>query len=251
MITLHKETNTDRTVEPMMNSANDHGDEHHVSHRLGWLRAAVLGANDGIISTASVMMGVAAASVSHQALVLTGTAALVAGALSMAAGEYVSVSTQADSEAADLAIETAAIKADPEGERRELADIYTARGLSDELANEVATQLMTADPLGAHMRDELGLTETHKARPIQAAWTSALSFAIGAGLPLLAAILSPPSMVIGSLALSSVLALIILGLMSAHVGGANKVKAATRVAFWGLAAMGLTYAVGTLFGVVI
>lgn len=226
-------------------------DEHHVSHKLGWLRAAVLGANDGIISTASVMMGVAAASVSHQALVLTGTAALVAGALSMAAGEYVSVSTQADSEAVDLAIETAAIQADPEGERQELAEIYRERGLSDELAQQVATQLMRSDPLGAHMRDELGLTETHKARPIQAAWTSALSFAIGAGLPLLAVILIPPAIVIWSLALSSVVALIILGLVSAHVGGSHKGKAAIRVGFWGVAAMGLTYAVGALFGVVI
>lgn len=226
-------------------------DEHHVSHKLGWLRAAVLGANDGIISTASVMMGVAAASVSHQTLVLTGTAALVAGALSMAAGEYVSVSTQADSEAVDLAIETAAIKADPEGERQELAEIYRERGLSDDLAQQVATQLMRSDPLGAHMRDELGLTETHKARPVQAAWTSALSFAFGAGLPLLAAFISPPAIVAWCLALSSVFALIFLGVVSAHVGGSNKVKAATRVAFWGLAAMGLTYAVGTLFGVVI
>lgn len=238
-------------VEPIMITPNDHTDEHHVSHKLGWLRAAVLGANDGIISTASVMMGVAAASVSHPALLLTGTAALVAGALSMAAGEYVSVSTQADSEAVDMAIEKAAIRADPEGEREELADIYRQRGLTDDLAQQVATQLMTSDPLGAHMRDELGLTETHKARPIQAAWTSALSFAIGAGLPLLAAIFSPPAFVVWSLALSSIFALIILGVVSAHVGGAGKVKAASRVAFWGLAAMGVTYAVGMLFGVVV
>lgn len=137
----------------MSNNIKDHTDEHHVSHKMGWLRAAVLGANDGIISTASVMMGVAAASVSHQALLLTGTAALVAGALSMAAGEYVSVSTQSDSEAVDLAIEKAAIHADPEGERQELAQIYRHRGLSDDLAQQVATQLMTYDPLGAHMRD--------------------------------------------------------------------------------------------------
>lgn len=235
----------------MTNTPKDPVDEHHVSHKLGWLRAAVLGANDGIISTASVMMGVAAASVSHQALVLTGTASLVAGALSMAAGEYVSVSTQADSEVVDLAIETAAIEADPEGERQELAQIYKQRGLTDDLAQQVATQLMTLDPLGAHMRDELGLTDTHKARPAQAAWTSALSFVIGAGLPLLAVIISPPAIVTWSLVLSSVFALISLGLISAHVGGSNKVKAVIRVGFWGLAAMGLTYVVGTLFGVVI
>ncbi|GHA88644.1 membrane protein [Algimonas arctica] len=234
----------------MSKPTKDHIDEHHVSHKLGWLRAAVLGANDGIISTASVMMGVAAASVSHQALLLTGTAALVAGALSMAAGEYVSVSTQADSEAVDLAIEKAAIEADPVGELQELAHIYRQRGLSDDLAQQVATQLMAIDPLGAHMRDELGLTDTHKARPIQAAWTSALSFAIGAALPLLAAIISPPTVVAWSLGLSSLVALIGLGIVSAQVGGANKLKAAIRVSFWGLAAMGLTYAVGTLFGVV-
>jgi VIT1/CCC1 family predicted Fe2+/Mn2+ transporter len=234
----------------MSSPPKDHIDEHHVSHKLGWLRAAVLGANDGIISTASVMMGVAAASVSHQALLLTGTAALVAGALSMAAGEYVSVSTQADSEAADLAIEKAAIEADPVGELQELAHIYRQRGLSDDLAQQVATQLMAIDPLGAHMRDELGLTDTHKARPVQAAWTSALSFAIGAALPLMAAIISPPAVVAWSLGLSSLVALIGLGIVSAQVGGANKFKAAIRVSFWGLAAMGLTYAVGTLFGVV-
>lgn len=234
----------------MSKPTKDHIDEQHVSHKLGWLRAAVLGANDGIISTASVMMGVAAASVSHQALLLTGTAALVAGALSMAAGEYVSVSTQADSEAVDLAIEKAAIEADPVGELQELAHIYRQRGLSDDLAQQVATQLMAIDPLGAHMRDELGLTDTHKARPIQAAWTSALSFAIGAALPLLAAIISPPAVVAWSLGLSSLVALIGLGIVSAQVGGANKLKAAIRVSFWGLAAMGLTYAVGTLFGVV-
>lgn len=234
----------------MSNPTQDHIDEHHVSHKLGWLRAAVLGANDGIISTASVMMGVAAASVSNQALLLTGTAALVAGALSMAAGEYVSVSTQADSEAVDIAIEKAAIEADPVGERQELAELYRQRGLSDDLAQQVATQLMAHDPLSAHMRDELGLTDTHKARPVQAAWTSALSFAIGAALPLLAAIISPPTVVAGSLALSSLFALIGLGILSAHVGGANKFKAAIRVSFWGLAAMGLTYVVGTLFGVV-
>ena len=233
----------------MSNPSPDHFDEHHVSHKLGWLRAAVLGANDGIISTASVMMGVAAASVSHSALLLTGTAALVAGALSMAAGEYVSVSTQADSEAADLKIEKAAIQADPEGERQELAEIYQSRGLSASLAQQVATELMAHDPIGAHMRDELGLTDTHKAKPIQAAF--AVSFAIGASLPLVAAFITPPELVIWSLGLSSLLALIALGLLSAHIGGAAKLRAALRIAFWGVAAMGLTYVVGSWFGVVV
>lgn len=235
----------------MSNPPPDHFDEHHVSHKLGWLRAAVLGANDGIISTASVMMGVAAASVSHSALLLTGTAALVAGALSMAAGEYVSVSTQADSEAADLKIEKAAIQADPEGERQELAEIYQSRGLSAPLAQQVATELMAHDPIGAHMRDELGLTDTHKAKPIQAAFASAVSFAIGASLPLVAAFIAPPDVVIWSLGLSSLLALIALGLLSAHIGGAAKLRAALRIAFWGVAAMGLTYVVGSWFGVVV
>ncbi len=230
---------------------SDHVYENHVSHRLGWLRAAVLGANDGIISTASIMMGVAAASVSHSSLLLTGTAALVAGSLSMAAGEYVSVSTQADSETADLEMEKAAILEDPEGEREELVEIYRGRGLSAALAEQVATELMAHDPLAAHMRDELGLTDVHKAKPFQAAWTSALSFAIGAALPLVAVLVSPIFFATWSLVASSLFALLALGVVSAHIGGAPKLRAALRVTFWGLAAMGLTYVVGSLFGVVV
>lgn len=235
----------------MSGSNENHLREHHVSHKLGWLRAAVLGANDGIISTASVMMGVAAASVSHQTLLLTGTAALVAGALSMAAGEYVSVSTQADSEAADLAMEIAAIKSDPEGEHVELAQIYISRGLSPELARQVARELMAHDPVAAHMRDELGLSELHKARPLQAALTSAVSFAVGAALPLIVVMIIAPIYAIWALGLSSLIALFALGFGSAYVGGAPKLKAALRVTFWGLVAMALTYAVGSIFGTVI
>lgn len=234
-----------------MTTGTDHLNETHVSHKSGWLRAAVLRANDGIISTASLMIGVAAASVSHQTLLLTGTAALVAGALSMAAGEYVSVSTQADSEAADLAIEKAALIADPAGEEAELAQIYQDRGLSVTLANQVAAELMAHDPVGAHMRDELGLTDTHKARPIQAAFASAVSFAIGAALPLMVATFSTPLTATWTLALCSLGALFGLGFVSAYIGGAPKLKAALRISFWGAAAMGLTYAAGALFGTVI
>lgn len=235
----------------MKRARSDHADEHHVSHKLGWLRAAVLGANDGIISTASVMMGVAAASVSHTTLLLTGTATLVAGALSMAAGEYVSVSTQADSEKADLEIEKAALKANPQGELEELAQIYRDRGLTTSLASQVAIELLAHDPIGAHMRDELGLTETQQPRPLQAALASFVSFSIGAALPLLASALSPASIAIWSLALSSLVALICLGVLSAQIGGAPKFRAALRITFWGIAAMGLTYGAGKLFGVVV
>lgn len=223
--------------------------ELHRIDRIGWLRAAVLGANDGIVSTASLMLGVAAANASAQTLLLTGVAALVGGAMSMAAGEYVSVSSQADTEAADIAREHAELAAQPEHEQRELAGIYQARGLSPELATEVAQQLMKHDALGAHTRDELGISPSAGAQPLQAALSSAASFAVGAALPLAAALLAPASWLAQSIAGASLLFLVFLGVLSARLGGAPVFKAATRVAFWGAAAMGITSAVGALFGV--
>ena len=225
--------------------------EGHKSHRAGWLRAAVLGANDGIISTASLMMGMATAGTSGSTLLLSGVAALVAGAMSMAAGEYVSVRSQADTEAADLARETHELATDVAGEHRELEEIYVARGLERDLAREVARQLMAHDALGAHARDELGITEIFSARPLQAAITSALTFAAGALIPLVVVLLHPPEYIAFAISSVSLLALIILGGLAAKVGGANIYSGAARVGFWGAAAMALTAVAGHLFGVVV
>lgn len=225
--------------------------EGHKSHRAGWLRAAVLGANDGIISTASLMMGMATAGTSGSTLLLSGVAALVAGAMSMAAGEYVSVRSQADTEAADLARETHELATDVAGEHRELEEIYVARGLERDLAREVARQLMAHDALGAHARDELGITEIFSARPLQAAITSALTFAAGALIPLVVVLLHPPEYIAFAISSVSLLALIVLGGLAAKVGGANIYSGAARVGFWGAAAMALTAVAGHLFGGVV
>ena len=225
-----------------------HG-ERHRTHRTGWLRAAVLGANDGIVSTASLVLGVAAAGAGAQGILVAGVAGLVAGAMSMAAGEYVSVSSQADTERADLARESRELAANPEQEHAELTAIYVQRGLDAALASSVATQLMEHDALGAHGRDELGITETLVARPVQAALASAASFAVGAALPLLMVLWLPPSVLMPGVAGGSLLFLALLGLVAARAGGAPVGPAVLRVAFWGALAMALTAAVGTLFGV--
>lgn len=225
--------------------------ERHRSHHSGWLRAAVLGANDGIISTASLMMGIAAAQADSAAILLAGVAGLVAGAMSMAAGEYVSVRSQADTEAADLARETHELETDSAGEHRELEEIYVARGLERELAREVAKQLMQHDALGAHARDELGITDLFSARPLQAALTSAATFAAGAFIPLLVVLLFPAANLSIAIAVVSLVALLVLGGLAAKVGGANLWVGAARVGFWGAAAMALTAAAGHLFGVVL
>jgi VIT1/CCC1 family predicted Fe2+/Mn2+ transporter len=222
--------------------------EFHRSDRIGWLRAAVLGANDGIVSTASLVLGVASAGGSHAAVLVAGVAGLVAGAMSMAAGEYVSVRSQADTEAADLAKERRELAADVKSEERELAAIYVQRGLKPELAHEVALQLMAHDAMGAHARDELGISDTFVARPVQAAIASALSFTAGAALPLLVAVLTPASMLIGVVAVSSLVFLAALGALAARTGGANVLAGAWRVTFWGALAMLLTAGVGALFG---
>ncbi|MFM7330235.1 MAG: VIT family protein [Brachymonas sp.] len=223
--------------------------ELHRLDRIGWLRAAVLGANDGIVSTASLMVGVAAANASAQTLAVSGVAALVAGAMSMAAGEYVSVSSQADTEAADLAKERKEIATQPEHELRELAGIYQSRGLDSELAMQVALQLMKHDALGAHARDELSISSGSSARPVQAALASAMSFAAGAALPLAVALLAPQAWLVPTISGASLVFLIFLGIVSARLGGAPAFKAAARVAFWGALAMGITAGVGALFGV--
>jgi VIT1/CCC1 family predicted Fe2+/Mn2+ transporter len=222
--------------------------EGHRTTRIGWLRAAVLGANDGIVSTASLLIGVAAAGAGREALLLTGVAGLVAGALSMAAGEYVSVGSQADTEGADLARERAELAAEPDAELRELAAIYVARGLTPELARQVAQQLTAHDAVAAHARDELGLTETGAARPVQAALTSALTFAVGAALPLATALLAPTAAVVPTIGGTALLFLVALGAIAARAGGAPIGVAALRVGFWGALAMGLTAVVGKLFG---
>lgn len=223
--------------------------ESHRSQRIGWLRAAVLGANDGIVSTASLMVGVAAANVGRNELLVAGVAGLVAGAMSMAAGEYVSVSSQADTEQADLKRERAELKAQPVHEHQELAAIYVKRGLSSELAVQVAQQLMAHDALGAHARDELGISKTLTARPVQAAFTSALTFSVGAALPLLAAWAAPPSLLLPVVAGVSLVVLTALGALAARTGGAPILRASLRVVFWGALAMGLTAGVGKLFGI--
>ena len=218
-------------------------------HRVGWLRAAVLGANDGIVSTASLIVGVAAAGTSTAGVVIAGVAGLVAGAMSMAAGEYVSVSSQADIEQADLAKERLELETQPEHELAELAAIYTKRGVDPGLARTVASQLMDHDALGAHARDELGISKATAARPVQAALASAGTFSIGAGLPLLMVLLSPMPWLIWTVSGASLLFLATLGSLGAWVGGAPRLRAATRVTFWGALAMALTAGVGFLFGV--
>ena len=222
--------------------------EMHRSHRIGWLRAAVLGANDGIVSTASLVIGVAAAGSAHHEIVIAGVAGLIAGALSMATGEYVSVSSQADTEKADIELEKQHLADEPEFELRELAEIYIDRGLEPELAKEVAKQLMEHDALAAHTRDELGITETSTANPIQAATFSAVSFSIGAALPLTVAWLTPHQTVIWATAGACLVCLVILGAIAAHAGGASRAKGAVRVLFWSTAAMLATFGVGKLFG---
>lgn len=224
--------------------------EIHKAHRVGWLRAAVLGANDGIVSTASLIIGVAAASSSHDDILLAGVAGLVAGAMSMAAGEYVSVSSQSDTETADLVIEKASLRDNYEFEQQELADIYVNRGLTPDLARQVADQLMAHDALGAHARDEIGITEGGRAKPIQAALSSAVTFTIGAALPLLIAWLMPVTRLIPMVAIFSLFFLALLGGIAAQAGGAPLTKGAFRVTFWGALAMALTAVVGRLFGVV-
>ena len=222
--------------------------ERHTTERMGWLRAAVLGANDGIVSTSSLVLGVAAASAGRSSVLLAGTAALVAGAMSMAAGEYVSVHSQADSEKAELDRERKELKADSEGEHRELATIYEKRGLAPALAKEVATQLMAHDALGAHARDELGITKTLRARPMQAAIASAASFALGAALPIAVAALSSGEHLIALVAGASLVFLAALGIASAWLGGAPIAPGTLRVTFWGAMAMAATAGVGMLFG---
>ena len=225
--------------------------ELHYAERIGWLRAAVMGANDGIVSTASLVVGVAAAQVARGEVLIAGMAGLVAGAMSMAAGEFVSVSSQADTERADLARESAELEADVEFEQKELAEIYVKRGLEPSLAHQVAVQLMKHDALGAHARDELGLSEMHSARPIQAALASAATFAVGAALPLLIVLLSPFSIVIPMVAGSSLVFLALMGGLAARTGGARMVLGAGRVAFWGALAMAATAGLGALFGSVV
>ena len=222
--------------------------EQHRSTRIGWLRAAVLGANDGIVSTASLVVGVAAAEANPQQVLVAGVAGLVAGALSMAAGEYVSVSSQADTEQADMTREKGELATQPQAEEDELTRIYVRRGLEVELARTVARQLMTKDALGAHARDELGLTEELAARPLQAALASAATFAVGAGVPILTVLLAPANRLSLVVSIVSLMCLAALGAIAARAGGAPATKGAARVAFWGALAMALTAAVGRLFG---
>lgn len=225
--------------------------ENHRSHRISWLRAAVLGANDGIISTASLMIGIASAHATHESILITGLAGLVSGAMAMAAGEYVSVSSQADTEAADLARERHELAYDQESELKELTHIYMQRGLTKDLAHEVALQLTAHDALGAHARDELGITDSMNAKPVQAALASALTFAFGAALPLAVAYFGKEINIITYVSVLSLLFLTILGGLAAQAGGANLWKGAFRVTFWGALAMAATAGIGSLFGVAI
>ena len=224
--------------------------EWHRTGRIGWLRAAVLGANDGILSTSSLILGVAAAHATHSNVLVAGVAGLVAGAMSMASGEYVSVHSQADTEQAELERERAELKADDKGEHKELTAIYVARGLDPSLAKQVAEQLMLRDALGAHARDELGISETLRARPIQAALTSAGSFAVGAAMPLLVTAMAPVARLIPLVSGTSLAFLALLGGLAAYAGGAGVTMGAIRVTFWGALAMALTAGVGSLFGTV-
>lgn len=223
--------------------------ERHKTHRIGWLRAAVMGANDGIVSTASLILGVAAAGATVKSMLITGVAGLVAGAMSMAAGEYVSVSSQSDTESADIEKERIELATQPEHEHAELAAIYVGRGLSKALAADVATQLMAHDALGAHSRDELGISDLTTARPVQAALASAATFSVGAALPLLVVLLVPASILMWAVAGSSLLFLAVLGALAGRTGGSPKLTAAIRVTFWGALAMALTAGVGALLGV--
>jgi VIT1/CCC1 family predicted Fe2+/Mn2+ transporter len=227
-----------------------HRETHRVD-RIGWLRAAVLGANDGLVSTASLVVGVAAAAASHGAILVAGVAGLVAGAMSMAAGEYVSVSSQSDTEKADLAREATELAGDHEAELRELAGIYVGRGVAPDLATEVARQMMDHDALGAHARDELGISEITTARPIQAALTSAVTFSAGAALPLIVAAVSPLSGLAFWVAGSALIGLAVLGALGARTGGAPIARSVARVVFWGTLAMTITAGVGRLFGVAV
>ncbi|MGB5212123.1 MAG: VIT family protein [Anderseniella sp.] len=227
------------------------GREHHFIHRIGWLRAAVLGANDGIVSTASLIVGVAAASSDRSSILIAGVAGLVAGAMSMAAGEYVSVSSQSDTEQADLETERKALEEAPEAELEELAQIYADRGVEIELARQVSAQLMEHDGLATHARDELGISETVSSRPVQAALTSAATFSVGAILPLAAMAIAPVSSAIPVVSMASLISLGLLGAISARAGGADTVKAATRVMLWGALAMVATAGIGALFGTVV
>jgi vacuolar iron transporter family protein len=222
--------------------------ERHRTERIGWLRAAVLGANDGIVSTASLLIGVSAADATHSNVIVAGVAGLVAGAMSMAAGEYVSVQSQADTEEADLALEHRELLSDPSGEHKELAALYVGRGLDPSLAKQVASQLMAHDAIGAHARDELGITENLSAHPIQAALASAGSFAVGAAMPLLTAAIIPEDSLIPVVSGTSLVFLAVLGGLAALAGGAPVMTGAMRVTFWSALAMGLTAGVGALFG---
>lgn len=222
--------------------------ENHLVSRIGWLRAAVLGANDGIVSTASLIMGVASASTETSNILVAGVAGLVAGAMSMAAGEYVSVSSQADTESADLARERGELESQPEAELEELTQIYVKRGLDGQLARQIAVQLTANNALDAHARDELGIVEHMAARPVEAALTSAATFAVGAALPLVMALLSPGPMIIYAVAIASLLFLALLGAIGAKAGGANVAKATARVTFWGAFAMALTAGIGAVVG---
>lgn len=235
-------------VEPITRTMSRLHVENHLVSRIGWLRAAVLGANDGIVSTASLIIGVAAANATSADVLLAGIAGLVAGAMSMAAGEYVSVSSQADTEQADLSRERKELASQPEFERRELAQIYIDRGVEPRLALQVADQLMAKDALGAHARDELGISETTAARPILAALASAAAFSVGAIMPLSMVLLSPPSGLVAVVSIASLLFLALLGAIGARTGGANVLKATARVTFWGALAMALTAGIGAIFG---
>jgi VIT1/CCC1 family predicted Fe2+/Mn2+ transporter len=227
-----------------------HKEQHSVS-RIGWLRAAVMGANDGIVSTSSLIVGVAAADASRASVLVAGVAALVAGAMSMAAGEYVSVSSQSDTERADLARETAELASQPELEREELANIYVRRGLDDGLARQVAEQLMARDALGAHARDELGISEITTARPLQAALASAITFSTGAAAPLLVVPFAPQTHLVPIVAAVSIVCLVLLGYLGARAGGALIGRSVVRVTFWGVLAMAITAGIGRLFGAVV
>ncbi|HET9670240.1 MAG TPA: VIT family protein [Casimicrobiaceae bacterium] len=223
--------------------------ERHRTSRIGWLRAAVLGANDGIVSTASLVLGVAAAKAAHNDILVAAVAGLVAGAMSMAAGEYVSVHSQADAESADLERERKELHADEQGELNELTAIYVRRGLEQKLARQVAQQLMAHDALGAHARDELGISEMTVARPLQAAFASAASFAAGAALPLIVTALAPSNILIALVAVTSLVFLAVLGAVAARAGGASMLTGASRVTFWGALAMLITSGIGALFGI--
>ncbi len=222
--------------------------ERHRTQHIGWLRAAVLGANDGIVSTASLVVGVAASNATHTSVLIAGVAGLVAGAMSMAAGEYVSVSSQSDTEQADIERERTEIATNEDNERKELAAIYVKRGLNSTLANQVAEQLMAKDALAAHARDELGISETISARPIQAALTSAATFAVGAALPLLVVVIAPATSLVLLVAGTSLLFLALLGGLAAYTGGARIITGIVRVTFWGALAMAITAGIGALFG---